>query len=234
MSYTIECNSCGQPFTKFSIKSRENRCFDCRSNKKSVNKYVNLKNQRANQAAEVLERIDTLEQDIASLTNSVNALHDAIDVAVCSQLESVIGSAIDEHYSSITKALATVNTRSKQAFEIATTLHDTVKKTTASQKKGYAKGKRESERRKVRSSDYETMMISLYDWLSSDTVYANKYNYFGRKFVIENSDSPWYNIYPHVATNLLSSMVVRGLLVTNGMNKRGRRYKLPEHANLEE
>lgn len=225
MSYVVSCSSCGDNFTKFSNASKESRCFNCRQDSRA-NVHVNLKNRRANEVAEVLERIDTLEQDVAHLANSVNTLHDAIDVAVNAQLTTSIVSAIDEHYSSITKALATVNTRSKKAFDIASSLRNQIEAIDNDKPKVYMNvikgvGKRRE------NIDGELLSLQLLDWLESRK--TRKHLYFPRRFLLNTEGSPWASdiISPETATKLLTNMVRTGMLETNGMKRRGRMYRLP-------
>ena len=230
MTYVINCHKCGQAFTKFSMKSTEGKCPDCRFGSRNV--HVQLSNRRANEAAEVMQRLDTIEIDIANLANSVTALHNTIDTAVKASLEQVIEGAIDEHYATINRTLATVNSRAKQAFDAASEVRVKVMNMQKGSGIRNAPKKKDGIIKTLTNMNHERLMLELLDWLNERKL--AKYNYFPRRLVINSSDSPWYRdrVKPMLATKLLMRMTEEGMLQDNGRKKNGKKYRLPRGSSV--
>ena len=116
MSMTVLCRECGENFRKFSLKSRETICPDCRG-KKGKNRYRVMSN-RTQDAITTMENID---KEIKNLKTSIDVLHSTIEVEVQHQLtkgiEPIIEKILDEKIgelkdivvSSMTKAKKTQN-----------------------------------------------------------------------------------------------------------------------------
>ena len=81
MSITTVCRECGETFRKFSIKSRERICPDCRGSK-GRNRYKVMTNNTLN----AIGTIETLDKKVAELTTSIDVLHSTVEVEVQHQI----------------------------------------------------------------------------------------------------------------------------------------------------
>ena len=100
MSMTVLCRECGENFRKFSMKSRETICPDCRG-KKGKNRYRVMSN-RTQDAITTMENID---KEIKNLKTSIDVLHSTIGVEVQHQiskgLEPIIEKLVDKKLSEL-------------------------------------------------------------------------------------------------------------------------------------
>ena len=100
MSVTTVCRECGETFRKFSIKSIEKICEDCRGTK-GRNRYKAMTNRTMN----AIGTIDHLDKQVAELRTSIDILHSTIGVEVQHQitkgLEPIIEKILDEKISEL-------------------------------------------------------------------------------------------------------------------------------------
>ena len=116
MSITAVCRDCRETFRKFSMKSRETICPDCRG-KKGKNRYRVM----SNKTVDAIATIENMDKEIKNLKTSIDVLHNTIEVEVQHQLtkgiEPIIERILDEKIgelkdiviSSMTKAQKTQN-----------------------------------------------------------------------------------------------------------------------------
>ena len=69
MSITTVCRECGETFRKFSLKSREKICHDCKGDK-GRNRYKVMTNNTLN----AIGTIESLDKKVAELTTSIDVL----------------------------------------------------------------------------------------------------------------------------------------------------------------
>jgi len=106
---TAECIKCGENFRKFSTKSRERVCHDCK-----VNKPRNYK-----QVAKVTEVSNSdLEARVIAMEKSLDALHTVIGVqinqTVGHSVEYIVGDIIDKKFSKLQATLSSSMTKNKK------------------------------------------------------------------------------------------------------------------------
>ena len=98
---TAECTKCGENFRKFSTKSLERVCRECK-----VNKPRNYK-----QVAKVTEvTTSDLEARVIAMEKSLDALHTVIGVqinqTVRRSVEDIVGDTIDKKFSELKSTLS--------------------------------------------------------------------------------------------------------------------------------
>jgi len=100
MSMTKVCRDCGETFRKFSMKSRETICPDCRGSK-GRNRYKVMTNRNL----DAIGTIESLDKKVAELTTSIDVLHSTIEVEVQHQitkgLEPIIEKLVDKKLSEL-------------------------------------------------------------------------------------------------------------------------------------
>lgn len=106
---TAECIKCGENFRKFSTKSRDRVCHDC--------KRVKPRNYK--QVAKVVEVTNSdLEARVIAMEKSLDALHTVIGVqinqTVGHNVESIVGDVIDKKFSELQATLSSSMTKNKK------------------------------------------------------------------------------------------------------------------------
>tara|TARA_B100000902_G_scaffold390286_1_gene438953 strand:- start:175 stop:639 length:465 start_codon:yes stop_codon:yes gene_type:complete len=106
---TAECIKCGENFRKFSTKSRDRVCHDC--------KRVKPRNYK--QVAKVVEVTNSdLEARVIAMEKSLDALHTVIGVqinqTVGHNVESIVGDVIDKKFSELQATLSSSMTKNKR------------------------------------------------------------------------------------------------------------------------
>ena len=100
MSMTKVCRDCGETFRKFSMKSRETICPDCKGSK-GRNRYKVMTNRNL----DAIGTIESLDKKVAELTTSIDVLHSTIGVEVQHQitkgLEPIIEKIVDKKLSKL-------------------------------------------------------------------------------------------------------------------------------------
>jgi len=100
MSMTRVCRDCGETFRKFSMKSRETICPDCKG-KKGRNRYRVM----SNRTQDAIATIGNMNKEIENLKTSIDVLHSTIAVEVQHQitkgLEPIIEKILDEKISEL-------------------------------------------------------------------------------------------------------------------------------------
>jgi len=100
MSMTRVCRECGETFRKFSLKSRETTCPDCKG-KKGRNRYRVM----SNRTQDAIATIGNMNKEIENLKTSIDVLHSTIAVEVQHQitkgLEPIIEKMLDEKISDL-------------------------------------------------------------------------------------------------------------------------------------
>ncbi len=116
MSMTRVCRDCGETFRKFSMKSRETICPDCRGSG-GRNRYKVM----TNTAKNVIKNIDRLDKKVEGLSTSVDVLHSTIAVEVQHQitkgLDPIIEKILDEKISQLKDIVVSSMSKSKKAQE---------------------------------------------------------------------------------------------------------------------
>jgi len=100
MSITAVCRDCRETFRKFSMKSRETICPDCKG-KKGKNRYRVM----SNKTQDAITTIANMDKEIENLKTSIDVLHSTIEVEVQHQLtkgiEPIIEKVLDEKISEL-------------------------------------------------------------------------------------------------------------------------------------
>lgn len=117
MSMTVFCRECGENFRKFSIKSRETVCPDCRTSR-GKNRYKIM----GNKTLDAITTIENMDKKIADLTTSIDVLHSTIAVEVQHQISKgiepivhkIVEDSIKEKYGSMMDNIATAITKSRK------------------------------------------------------------------------------------------------------------------------
>ena len=95
MSITRNCRACGEVFRKWSLKSTESICQDCRGDR-GKNRYKVM----ANKTVDAIATVESMEKQIEDLKLSIDVLHNTIGVEVQHQItkgiEPIIERIIDE------------------------------------------------------------------------------------------------------------------------------------------
>jgi len=116
MSITTVCRECGETFRKFSIKSRERICQDCKGSK-GRNRYKVMTNNTLN----AIGTIETLDKKVADLATSIDVLHSTIEVEVQHQitkgLEPIIEKLIEEKNNQLKDIIISSMTKAQKAQE---------------------------------------------------------------------------------------------------------------------
>jgi len=116
MSITTVCRECGETFRKFSLKSREKICFDCKGSK-GRNRYKVM----ANNTLNAIGTIETLDKRVAELSTSIDVLHSTIAVEVQHQitkgLEPIIEKLIEEKNKELKDIIISSMTKAQKAQE---------------------------------------------------------------------------------------------------------------------
>tara|TARA_R100000278_G_C5472550_1_gene165004 strand:+ start:668 stop:1114 length:447 start_codon:yes stop_codon:yes gene_type:complete len=114
MSITTVCRECRETFRKFSLKSRETICPDCRGSG-GKNRYKVM----ANTAKNVIKNIDRLDKKVEGLSTSVDVLHSTIAVEVQHQitkgLEPIIEKIIEEKNKELKDVVVSAITKAQKA-----------------------------------------------------------------------------------------------------------------------
>ena len=114
MSITAVCRDCRETFRKFSIKSRETICPDCKG-KKGKNRYRVM----SNKTQDAIATIENMDRKIENLKTSIDVLHSTIQVEVQHQLtkgiEPIIEKILDEKISELKDVIISSMTKSQKA-----------------------------------------------------------------------------------------------------------------------
>jgi FtsZ-binding cell division protein ZapB len=113
MSITTVCRECGETFRKFSLKSREKICFDCKG-KKGKNRYRVM----SNKTQDAITTIANMDKEIENLKTSIDILHSTIEVEVQHQLtkgiEPIIEKVLDEKISELKDIVVSSMTKAQK------------------------------------------------------------------------------------------------------------------------
>ena len=117
MSMVRVCRTCGESFKKFSMKSKEAICPDCRASK-GKNRYRAM----TNKTLDAIGTIENMDKKIADLTTSIDVLHSTIAVEVQHQISKgiepivhkIVEDSIKEKYGTMMDNIATAITKSKK------------------------------------------------------------------------------------------------------------------------
>ena len=111
---TVVCRDCGETFKKFSMKSRERICPDCRG-KKGKNRYRVM----SNKTVDAIPKVESMDKEIENLKLSIDVLHSTIEVEVQHQLtkgiEPIIENILDEKISELKDVIISSMTKSQKA-----------------------------------------------------------------------------------------------------------------------
>ncbi len=111
---TVVCRDCRETFRKFSMKSRETICPDCRG-KKGKNRYRVM----SNKTQDAIATIENMDKEIENLKLSIDVLHSTIEVEVQHQLtkgiEPIIEKILDEKISELKDVIISSMTKSQKA-----------------------------------------------------------------------------------------------------------------------
>ena len=114
MSMTVVCRDCRETFRKFSMKSRETICPDCRG-KKGKNRYRVM----SNKTQDAIATIENMDKEIENLKTSIDVLHSTIEIEVQHQLtkgiEPIIEKILDEKISELKDVIISSMTKSQKA-----------------------------------------------------------------------------------------------------------------------
>ena len=114
MSITAVCRDCRETFRKFSMKSRETICPDCKG-KKGKNRYRVM----SNKTQDAIATIENMDKKIENLKTSIDVLHSTIQVEVQHQLtkgiEPIIEKILDEKISELKDVIISSMTKSQKA-----------------------------------------------------------------------------------------------------------------------
>lgn len=134
MSMISECTACGQNFRKFSMKSNENKCEECKGKQSQSRKnlYRQQETRREKEATSFINRLEVLESDFDMFKDVLDAAMDALRVdiklAVVEQLEDgVLQDKVDSHMGKLKDNMATVNTRVENALQTIADFEKSVK-----------------------------------------------------------------------------------------------------------
>ena len=111
---TVVCRDCRETFRKFSMKSRETICPDCKG-KKGKNRYRVM----SNKTQDAIATIENMDKEIENLKTSIDVLHSTIEVEVQHQLtkgiEPIIEKILDEKISELKDVIISSMTKSQKA-----------------------------------------------------------------------------------------------------------------------
>ena len=111
---TVVCRDCRETFRKFSMKSRETICPDCRG-KKGKNRYRVM----SNKTQDAIATIENMDKEIENLKTSIDVLHSTIEIEVQHQLtkgiEPIIEKILDEKISGLKDVIISSMTKSQKA-----------------------------------------------------------------------------------------------------------------------
>ena len=114
MSITTVCRDCRETFRKFSMKSRETICPDCKG-KKGKNRYRVM----SNKTQDAIATIENMDKKVENLKTSIDVLHNTIEVEVQHQLtkgiEPIIEKILDEKISELKDVIISSMTKSQKA-----------------------------------------------------------------------------------------------------------------------
>ncbi len=126
MSMTVVCRDCRETFRKFSMKSRETICPDCRG-KKGKNRYRVM----SNRTQDAITTIENMDKEVKNLKTSIDVLHSTIEVEVQHQLtkgiEPIIEKVLDEKISELKNIVISSMTKAKKSQEEVKELSKLVK-----------------------------------------------------------------------------------------------------------
>ena len=110
---TVVCRDCRETFRKFSMKSRETICPDCKG-KKGKNRYRVM----SNKTQDAIATIENMDKKIENLKTSIDVLHSTIQVEVQHQLtkgiEPIIEKILDEKISELKDVIISSMTKSQK------------------------------------------------------------------------------------------------------------------------
>lgn len=114
MSMTVFCKECGENFRKFSMKSRETICPDCKG-KRGKNRYRVM----SNKTVDAIAKVENMDEEIRKLKTSIDILHNTIEVEIQHQLtkgiEPIIEKVLDEKISDLKDIIVSSMTKSQKA-----------------------------------------------------------------------------------------------------------------------
>ena len=113
MSMTVLCRECGENFRKFSLKSRETICPDCKG-KKGKNRYRVM----SNKTVDAIAKVENMDEEIRKLKTSIDILHSTIEVEIQHQLtkgiEPIIEKILDEKIGELKNIVVSSMTKAKK------------------------------------------------------------------------------------------------------------------------
>lgn len=111
---TVFCKECGENFRKFSMKSRETICPDCKG-KRGKNRYRVM----SNKTVDAIAKVENMDEEIRKLKTSIDILHNTIEVEIQHQLtkgiEPIIEKVLDEKISDLKDIIVSSMTKSQKA-----------------------------------------------------------------------------------------------------------------------
>lgn len=106
---TAECIKCGENFRKFSTKSRDRICRECKRvkprNYKQVAKIVEVTN------SDLEARVIAMEKSLAALHTTIGV---QINQTIRHNVESIVGNVIDKKFSELKTTLSSSMTKNKK------------------------------------------------------------------------------------------------------------------------
>ena len=116
MSITAVCRDCRETFRKFSMKSRETICPDCKG-KKGKNRYRVM----SNKTQDAITTIANMDKEIENLKTSIDVLHSTIGVEVQHQITNdikpIVEKIVDEKVNELKGVIISSMTKSQKAQE---------------------------------------------------------------------------------------------------------------------
>ena len=126
MSMVVQCLNCKQNFRKFSMKSNENKCEECKSRygRQSGNKnvYGQVQNRREKEATTFISRLEVMESQFTdfkvTVDTTMGALRADVDSAISEQYtDALLQEKVDAYMGKLKDSLAVVNTRASTSFK---------------------------------------------------------------------------------------------------------------------
>ena len=228
MAYVVQCEKCGDNFTKFSMKSTEGRCEACRPRRSNRHK------QHADAVTRVMTRIEQLEEWKETREIDMEMWQDALKAELLGKLgdivEEMLPTAMGPQIKSMEERfmgkLATVNSR-LMAINPESTLLEQMQEMEASidrklrvlqnlaEEVNVAQEKIEQAPKPFRRS-MRQISDSMCDTLCDDAIEymfdrRKEQRWFKRKELL---DGVWNTVNPLAASELLKRMILTKQLVT--------------------
>tara|TARA_R100001015_G_C4595502_1_gene150722 strand:+ start:473 stop:1012 length:540 start_codon:yes stop_codon:yes gene_type:complete len=101
MSYVVDCEKCGKPFTKFSMRSTERRCNDCLPFKlKDKNRYNQDKkklNRELTAQSKLLIKINDLESELKFIRETKEMSYEVVMAEMRMNMKEMIREIIEAY-----------------------------------------------------------------------------------------------------------------------------------------